>query len=104
MRDAPLPVWAARAMGRPPCSTEQSASRCPVAIKSTLVDLDDGAYDCLGLGDPRTGALHHQPRSLLYARGPFPRKILHPSEYGTLGNGAPEPPRESQGVLNDEVR
>src|SRR5881296_2017774 len=51
--------WASR----PPCSTEQSASRCPVAIKPTLVDLRHGTYDCLRLGDSRAGAPHHLSRS-----------------------------------------
>src|SRR2546422_6105200 len=84
----------ARWVSRPPYPTEQSARHCPVAIKPTLVDLYHAAYDCLRLGDPRTGALHDLSRSLLYARGPLPRKNLHVSEYGTSGDGAPEPPRE----------
>ena len=84
----------ARWVSRPPYPTEQSASRCPVAIKPTLVDLYQAAYDCLGLGDPRTDALHDLSRKLLYARGPLSRKNLHACEYGTSGDGAPEPPQE----------
>src|SRR5881409_2672546 len=72
--------WASR----PPCSTEQSASRCPVAIKPTLVDLRHGTYDCLRLGDSRAGAPHHLSRSLLYACGPSSGNNLHPSEYSTI--------------------
>src|SRR5438034_5048323 len=92
--------WASR----PPCSVEQSASRCPVAIKPTLVDLHHGTYDCLRLGDSRVGAPHHLSRSVLYARGLSPGNSRHPSEYGTIGDGAPEPAREPQSALNDEVR
>src|SRR5438552_447673 len=100
----PLGGKCTRWASRPPCSVEQSASRCPVAIKPTLVDLHHGTYDCLRLGDSRVGAPHHLSRSVLYARGLSPGNSRHPSEYGTIGDGAPEPAREPQSALNDEVR
>jgi len=86
-------------------SSQKSPGCGPVAIESALVHVHHRTDKGLCLSDLRARALHELPRALCCASRPSARdNNLHPPEDGAVGNGAPEPPREPQDALNDEVR